>query len=291
MATSGDKRRRGRYHAPAGRTLHHWWRHGGKASGQQADSSDQGAQARAKGLKKNRKQVATQAFCVPRAAWEIIRQFLFRRGRPGLVGASVIGNPAGSEAESNDISPDRVGTIMPLSQSILATWAQFLVHFDGRGRPCRFCGSRYHSRGGWYPFRSIVVRWEKRLPFKRKWTKREPEFYYKAGDEGSYDLVLAGPSRMHLPDYQGLLEASRQVDALLGIWAKKKGVPSAEVDKIIACEASFGHGLPLGETRDMKIDKKNQKVCDALDKTDRQIRALVNKRKKLLGNMAAGGGA
>jgi len=240
----------------------------------------------------------TRRWLMPKAAWKTVLEFLLPQvAGPGLVGTLVKARPGGEAEFANGIGLDRVGTIMPLDERTVRTWAEFLLSDVLGGnfqtmRPCRLCGSKYHSRGGWYPFRSALVRWEKRLPLRKsRIREREPEYFYKTGDDGMYDLVPAGASRAK-PDYQGLLQTSHQVDAALRILATKKGIPSHEVNKIIACEASFGHGLPLGETLGAKTGEEKGKALEEIEEQIAQLqrahRQLQKKKKAVLENIVEG---
>ncbi len=85
-----------------------------------------------------------------------------------------------SEAHANEgaLPP---GCVIKPDEEDSQAWAAELLRVPGYGQPCKFCQSKYHSRGGWYPFRSVVVSW-----------KSGSKHYYKAGDEGHHDLVQAG---------------------------------------------------------------------------------------------------
>ena len=107
-----------------------------------------------------------------------------------------------------------------------------------------------------------------------------------------YDLVPAGTSRAK-PKYHLLRQTSHQVDAALRILAKKRGIPSHEVNKIIACEASFGHGLPLGETLGAKIGEEEkgkalEEIEEQIAQLQRAHRQLQKKKQAVLENIVEG---
>ena len=162
---------------------------------------------------------------------------------PARVGETVRPGPA----FENDLLYDKkaTGTVVDPDKRVLKEWARYLLRLTPNCTPCRYCKNKYHSRQGWYPFRSVVVQWKNHT------------LYHKAGDDKEYGVVLATRHQRKAdePNWDAMLSTSKRVDACLRKYAQRAGVDEKYVDQIILCEACHGHALPIDQTRWLKKSK------------------------------------
>ena len=66
----------------------------------------------------------------------------------------------------------------------LEEWVRFATAGpqNGPGGPCALCGLASHQTGGWFPTRSVVVKWG---------DEPRDTYYYRAGDEDVWDVGYA----------------------------------------------------------------------------------------------------
>ena len=92
------------------------------------------------------------------------------------------------------------GWVRPATSQILHQWAEEAWHSENN--PCPHCRSHNHQLGSWHPSRSAVVEWQ--IPGGVQ------VGYYKAGDEGDYDLYYH-PADLELPGAGFDAEALRRL--------------------------------------------------------------------------------
>ena len=153
----------------------------------------------------------------------------------------------GPHWEKSGYNDDKLsGSGERIDQDDAEDWARGLLG-DGAGpvgSGCNFCRSRWHTRGAWYPFRSMRVTWTD--------PGTEPEtLYYKVGDidddgEVWFDLLQDGSKTLVQAGLQwdALVKDSLRVDDFLWGLARYREVPAKEIAGIILCEMEHGHVLP-----------------------------------------------
>ncbi len=181
-----------------------------------------------------------------------------------------------------------VGVVKPLDAEAASEWGAGLLGVREalrRSRRCAWCANGVHDRGGWYPWRSVQVEW-------LVGDTKGKVYYYKAGDsefdwfstgrnQSDFDLVQAGCQKTARLDWAMLQKEARKVDAAMELKASEIGVGHHIVQEIIACEAAFGHALPLRHThasRKREVARAARKRANAAVARKRAMEAVARKR-------------
>ena len=98
----------------------------------------------------------------------------------GVYGVRVLPGPHWLSSGFAGQNEDSFGVVRPATSLDLQVWAEAAWGSDNHPCPHCTCTSSYHQLGAWHPSRSAVVEWQ--IPGGVQ------VGYYKAGDEGDYDL-------------------------------------------------------------------------------------------------------
>ena len=109
----------------------------------------------------------------------------------GVYGVRVLPGPHWLCSGFGEINEGSFGVVRQATRGELQEWAVVARRPGGQHFSCPHCtlASRRHNLGGWHPMRSAVVEWQAHIA---------ETYYYKAGDEGEYDLYFH-PGDLGLP--------------------------------------------------------------------------------------------
>ncbi len=203
---------------------------------------------------------------------------------PAMKGSLVKVNPS----RILEVGGGHVGVVKPLDAEAASEWGAGLLGVRealSRSRRCAWCANGVHDRGGWYPWRSVQVEW-------LVGDTKGKVYYYKAGhsefdwfstgrNQSDFDLVQAGCQKTARLDWAMLQKEAREVDAAMELKASEIGVGHHIVKEIIACEAAFGHALPLRHThasRKREVARAARKRANAAVARKRAMEAVARKR-------------
>ena len=150
----------------------------------------------------------------------------------GVYGVRVLPGPHWLSSGFAGQNERSFGWVRPAGELTLQSWAGDAWEIGNL--ECPHCGCLYHQLGGWHPSRSAVVEWQ--IP------SGVVISYYKAGDEGDYDLYYH-PEDLELPGAGFDTEALRRACASFEEWhAGFSGSP--ELSRAISCCEACHHSDP-----------------------------------------------